>query len=282
MREIVRQGLVDIMLMSSSSSYELTVRERLFEGSPVTPAARANDTTDVWAVRNGAYLGEASRPFRSASIDHIQGGRLDCAPAERRAGADLGLYSITLNNRLAEDLATLAAYGSFREEAERKGFRHFLEVFDPNSPENLAPEEIADFVNDSIARVLAGVAGPGRPLFLKTAYHGPRAMEELVTYDPQLVVGILGGAAGTTYDAFKLLAEARRHGARAALFGRKINTAECQLTFVEHLRRIADDQLSPEEAVRSYHDALVKRRIPPTRALADDMELTSNVMRYAR
>ena len=39
-------------------------------------------------------------------------------------------------------------------------------------------------------------------------YHGPKAMEELVHYDPHLIVGILGGSAGTTYDAFKLLAEA--------------------------------------------------------------------------
>ena len=77
------------------------------------------------------------------------------------------------------------------------------------------------------------------------------AMEELVSYDPHLVVGILGGSAGTTYDAFKLLAEARKHGARAALFGRKINNSECQLAFVEFLRRIADGQLGPEEAVRA-------------------------------
>ena len=60
-------------------------------------------------------------------------------------------------------------------------------------------------------------------------------MEELVSYDPHLVVGILGGGAGTTYDAFKLLAECK-YGARA-LFGRKINYAEHQLAFVEFLRR---------------------------------------------
>lgn len=46
-------------------------------------------------------------------------------------------------------------------------------------------------------------------MFLKIVYHGARAMEELVRYDPHLVVGILGGSAGTTYDAFKLLAESK-------------------------------------------------------------------------
>ena len=44
MREITKQGLVDIMLMSASSSELLTIEERLFDDSPVTPAVRANDT----------------------------------------------------------------------------------------------------------------------------------------------------------------------------------------------------------------------------------------------
>jgi hypothetical protein len=282
MREIVRQGLVDIMLMSSSSCYELTIREPLFADSPVTPAARANDTSDIFVVRHGRYIGEPSRPFRSALIDHIQGGRVDCSPDDRRRGADLGLYSITLNNRLDEDLATLAEYARFREEAERKGFRHFLEVFDPNAAGDLGGDQVAEFVNDSIARTLAGVAAPGRPIFLKTVYHGPRAMEELVSYDPHLVVGILGGSSGTTYDAFKLLDEARKYGARAALFGRKINNAECQLSFIEHLRLIADGEVTPEEAVGAYHGALSKKKIAPHRSLEDDMELTTNVTSYGR
>src|SRR5947208_10465801 len=46
-RQIVRQGLVDIMLLSASTSEVLTIHERLFDDSPVTPAARANDTTDI-------------------------------------------------------------------------------------------------------------------------------------------------------------------------------------------------------------------------------------------
>ena len=48
----------------------------------------------------------------------------------------------------------------------------------------------------------------GRPVFLKIVYHGPKAMEDLVSYDPSLVAGILGGSSGTTHDAFKLLEEA--------------------------------------------------------------------------
>jgi hypothetical protein len=279
-RQITRQGLVDIMLMSASSNDALTIGERLFENSHVTPAARANDASDIFAVRHGRYVAEPARPFRTASIDHIQCGHVDCEPAQRARGANLGLYSVTFNNRLSDDLAALDEYRRFREEAERKGFRHFLEVFDPNAPDGLTPETTPQFVNDSIARALAGVATAGRPIFLKIVYHGPRAMEELVAYDPHLVVGILGGSAGTTYDAFKLIAEAQKYGARAALFGRKINNAECQLAFVEFLRRIVDGQVTPEEAVRAYHGVLAQLKIKPHRSLAADMELESGVMSY--
>ncbi len=111
-------------------------------------------------------------------------------------------------------------------------------------------------------------------------YHGPQAMEELVHYDPHLVVGILGGSAGTTYDAFKLLSEAKKYGARVALFGRKINNAENQLAFIRFLRLIADGEISAEEAVRAYHGVLQHLGIKPQRSLADDMQLQTNVMSY--
>jgi hypothetical protein len=279
-RQIAQQGLVDIMLMSASTNYELSIREGLFRNSHVTPAARANDATDIFAVRHGQYVTEPAQPFRTALLDHIQCGHVDCKPEERSLGANLGLYSVTFNNRLDDDLYSLERYREFREEAERKGFRHFLEVFDPNAPQGIEGEKTGQYVNDCIARTLAGVAAPGRPVFLKIVYHGPRAMEELVAYDPHLVVGILGGGAGTTYDAFKLIAEAQKYGARAALFGRKINNAECQLAFVEFLRRIVDRQITPEDAVKAYHSVLAKLGIKPQRSLEDDLTLQTAVMSY--
>ena len=106
-------------------------------------------------------------------------------------------------------------------------------------------------------------------------------MEELVAYDPHLVPGILGGSTGTTYDAFFLLEDARRHGARAALFGRKINNSEHQLTFVRYLRAIADGQVDAAEACRAYHDDLAKLGITPHRPLSDDLQLTGTSAAYA-
>jgi hypothetical protein len=278
--QIVDQALVDIMLMSASTSEVLAIQQRIFDESPVTPAARVNDTTDIHILRGGKYAAEPSLPFRTATLDHIQCGHLDCLPDERRQGANLGLYSITFNNDSVLDREALTAYKEFRLEAERKGFQHFLEVFDPNRPEALEASKIPEFINDAIVRTLGGVTSAGRPLFLKMVYHGPRAMEELVRYDPHLIVGILGGSAGTTYDAFKLLAEAKKYGARAALFGRKINQAENQLAFIHFLRLIADGELPAEEAVRAYHGVLQQLGVQPHRSLQDDLQLQTNVMSY--
>jgi hypothetical protein len=111
-------------------------------------------------------------------------------------------------------------------------------------------------------------------------YHGPKAMEELVHYDPHLVIGILGGSAVTTYDAFKLLSEARKYGARVALFGRKINNAENQFAFIRFLRLIADGEVTAEEAARAYHGVLQALGVKPQRSLQEDMKLQTNVMNY--
>ena len=89
-----------------------------------------------------------------------------------------------------------------------------------------------------------------------------------------------GAAAFAGVFLFTLLHEARRYGARAALFGRKINNAEHQLTFIQHLRRLADCQLEPAEAVRAYHAVLEKLGIQPHRSLEDDLTFQTNVMSY--
>jgi hypothetical protein len=153
-------------------------------------------------------------------------------------------------------------------------------VFDPNLKDCVTADLLPGFINDLIARTLAGVTRSARPLFLKMVYHGPAATEELVHYDPSLVIGILGGSAGTTLDAFQLIHEAQKYGARVALFGRKINNSENQLAFVRFLRLIVDGVLDPIEAVRAYHSVLEKLNVTPRRSLADDLVLETGVMSY--
>jgi len=51
--------------------------------------------------------------------------------------------------------------------------------------------------------------------------------------------------------------------------------------FIELLRRITDREITPEEAVKYYHDAMAKAGIAPIRPLEDDLRITENTMSYA-
>jgi hypothetical protein len=280
-RAVVAQDIVDIMLLSASNVEKLGIKEGLFRNSAITAAARANDTSDVWAVRGGKYpTDHPSRSFRTASIDHIKYGRLTDNHSLGYTGADLGLYSITFTNNIDWDYKALQDFQDFRIEAERKGFRYFLEVFNPNVNPGIPDKKVAGFLNDHIIRTLAGVTEVGRPVFLKIPYNGPGPLEELVAYDSKLVVGILGGSAGTTLDAFQLIHDARKHGAKVALFGRKINLSESPLAFIEFLRRVVDGEITPVDAVKAYHGVLQHTGIKPQRSLQQDLQLTTNKMSY--
>jgi hypothetical protein len=287
-RDLVKQGLVDIMLMSASTSEQLAIEENIFDGTAVTPAVRMNDTTDIWlAAGSGGYTRQPALPFSTATISQAQCGRVDCERHERGRGANLGLFSLTLNDEAALDRAMLTAYKEFRIEAERSGFRHFLEVFFPNALDRVPgkgvgekPRDIARFLADHVVRSLAGVPRSGRPIFLKIPYLGPEVTEQLAAYDRSLVVGILGGGAGTTHDAFGLIADAKKHGARVALFGRKINAAENHLLFVTLLRAVADEEISAEEGVKAYHAELAKAGVKPHRSLEADLARGSTAAAY--
>ena len=279
-RAIVKQDVLDIMLMSASNA-ELLHQEKLFQKSAVTSAIRANDTTCIWRMRGAAYHHSPSRPFRSASLPRVMFGAAKAPASKRVKGPDLGLYSITFNNNIETDVQSLEAFAEFRAEASGLGFRYFLEVFNPNVDAGLDPKVMPHYVNDAILRCLAGVTQAERPQFLKIAYNGPKALEELASFDPGLVVGVLGGGAGTTRDAFELISQAERYGARVALFGRKINLAESPLEMVAMLRRVASGQVKPLEAVKAYHATLQKQGIKPDRPLDEDSKVTEHVLKEA-
>jgi hypothetical protein len=279
-RAIVRQDIVDVMLMSASNMEVLT-GEGLFRESAVKPAIRANDTTDIWVMRGATYARRPSRPFRSATLPWVMHGRPVTGVLGAVTGTDLGLYSMTFNNDIDADVASLEAFAAFRADATVNNFKYFLEVFNPNVETGIAPDMVPFYVNDCIARCLAGLTAAERPRFLKIAYNGPKALEELASYDPSLVVGVLGGGAGTTRDTFELLRQAERHGARVALFGRKINLAESPLAVVALMREVASGNLRPGEAVVAYHDQLQRAGISALRTLEDDNTITEAVLKHA-
>ncbi len=267
---VIEQDVVDIVLTSASNA-ELLHERGAFARGTIQPAIRANEATDCWGgVRHQTYTRQPSRPFRTADLARAMQG-----------GTDLGLYSLTFVNDLDDDLRSLDAFAAFRAQAIPLGFKYFLEVFNPNVDIGLDPEQRAEFVNDCILRCLAGLTRAERPQFLKIPFNGPKAIEELASFDPQLVVGVLGGGAGTTRDALELVSQAERYGARVALFGRKINLAEQPLALVALMRQVADGAVGPEEAVRAYHGELQRAGIRPIRALEDDRVVTEAPLQQA-
>ncbi len=274
---VIRQDIVDIMLTSASNLESLVARDA-FAGTGVKPAIRANDATDIWGLRGASYAKSPSRPFRTASLSRVRSGGATAQPGVKIALTDLGLYSITFTNDRDGDVASLEAFREFRADAAANDFHYFLEVFNPNVA-GVASELRPHFVNDAIVRCLAGLLEAERPRFLKVAYNGPRALEELASFDPGLVVGVLGGGAGTTRDCFELIHQAAKYGARVALFGRKINLAESPLDIVRFMRLVADRELTPAEAVEAYHDALRRASVTPIRDLTADNEITEAVLR---
>ena len=193
---------------------------------------RLNDGSDIWHWRGAELQAPADRavPLRPARPG---------APV-----ADLGLYAITFFNDLDQDRRTLDAYADFRDEASTDGVRHFLEIFNPQfTVECEDGVDFATYNNDAIAKTLAGVSRLDAPIFLKVVYNGPKATEELASYDPgRIVVGILGGASSTTRDTLEMVGQAEKYGARVALFGRKIFFAEDSVEIVKAMRLVIEEK----------------------------------------
>ena len=262
---IVKQDIVDIML-TSVSNLEALVEMGVYVSSTVKPAVRANDTTDIWVGRGGTYSKKPSRPFRSASLP------------QTKPFTDLGLYSMTFNNDLDHDYDSLDHFAAFREDAADNEFKYFLEVFNPNVECHIDPAIVPHYVNDCIVRCLAGLTKAERPQFLKIPFNGPKALDELASFDPSVVVGVLGGGAGTTRDCFELINQSEKYGARVALFGRKINLAEDPLAIVSFMREVASGNIQPLDAVKAYHAGLQKSGLTPIRTLGTDSEITEKVL----
>ncbi|GBQ70855.1 hypothetical protein AA103196_2613 [Ameyamaea chiangmaiensis NBRC 103196] len=262
-RRIIKQDVVDIVL-GSASNIEALLKEDAFAQSGIQHAVRMNDTSDLWRVRGATFGAQPSVPFRSASLKRVQ--------------APIGLYSLTFNGEADHDAQLLERFAAFREEAIERGFTYFLEVFNPIEGK-ISPSDYGSFLNDMITRLLAGLCQIEQPAFLKIAFNGGGAISELAQFDPATIIGIMGGGSGTSRDCFELLHQAQKHGARAALFGRKIVDAEEPVSFIGVMRKLLDGVYGPVEAVHDYHDALERANLSPIRNREADLTVTEELLR---
>ncbi len=266
-RRVIESDLADIVLTSLGTA-EALADDGAYMRSNATPAVRLSDPTERWQVRGGAYGALPGVPFRSSRLDAV------------KPVATLGLYGMTFYNDPARDQATLHAYTEFRDIASRVGIRHFLQITDPRVAVDIGDADPAAYRNDMVARMLAGIPRRERPIFVEVEYHGPAAMEELANWDPaRLVVGITSCVDGTTRDSLERLAQAERHGARLCGFSRDGFDCEDPVLMLAAMRRVVLDGIGSFEAVRAYHDDLKSAGLSPRRALQDDVELTSPLLR---
>src|SRR4051812_50105366 len=76
-REIVAQGLVEIMLMSPSRAEALTIDEPIFDASPAIPAVRAIVTSYFHAMAGGATIPEEAAPAPTPTHPQLPASRAD-------------------------------------------------------------------------------------------------------------------------------------------------------------------------------------------------------------
>ena len=246
MREIVRQGLVDIMLMSRQHQ-----RRPDDPGAAVRRLARharrPRQRHDRHPRRRRRGPTRRRRRGRSARRRSSRSSAATLDPTPRRAAGAAPTSASTRSRSTTTSRSTTPRSRPTRSSASRPSARASATSSRSSTRTSAGPQRpdghrpLHQRRDRPHARRRAA-ARAGRSSS-RSPTTGRKAMEELVAYDPHLVVGILGGSGGTTYDAFKLLDDAKKYGARAALFGRKINNTEHQLTFVRFLRAIADGQI---------------------------------------
>ena len=226
------------------------------------------------ALRRAAARARSARPASTTSSAATSTAR----PRSGPSGPNLGLYSVTFNNDLAHDLRHARAVPRVPRGGRAQGVPLLPRSLRPQRPGRRRPRRSCPrYINDMIARMLAGVAPAGRPLFLKIVYHGPKAMEELVRYDPHLVVGILGGSAG--HDPRRLPAPRRRPEVRGQ--GRPLRPQDQQRREPARLRPVPPpDRRRRDRPGRGGQGVSRRprqaRASAPQRPLEDDLKLQAD------
>jgi hypothetical protein len=247
--ELIEASPLDLMVLSPPAASELTGPRGPFHASNVSPSVRM---LPGLGLATGLTLDDAG-PIPIFGVGHC---------ADRSPGA-----------------AELNAYEQFRREAGAARRRHILELYPACGCDGGPPRRTGEILSDRLIHSILEVPPAARPLLVQTPYYGPRLMEGMAACLPGVSVGVLGGPASTAFDAFQLLDESRRHGARAALFGRRIAAAEHQAAFVRLLDHVARGEASPAEAVHAYHGVLQGLRIRPLRELSEDLQPGARLFR---
>ena len=256
LRDITSDGFVDGTLMTPADAERLAVDERFFESTPVTPMVRLNAETSIWSPRFGQYNRQYAQPFQTVTVkaEAPEAAYCTAVGAALECRVRIGLYSITLNNDVEADRRTLLSYLNFaREVGDHPQFDHFLEVFLPNvNLPGMDEERRGQYVADSIVRTMSYLQKHQRPRFIKTQYTNAANWRELCNFDPDLIIGALGGPRINTRKTLELAQNVVENGGRATLFGRTIFDDENPRAICRALREVLDRRMDASAAYALY------------------------------
>ncbi len=185
---IVEQDIVDIML-DLGLEPGAAGRARRVPGQPASSRRSAPTTPPTSGVHRGAQSPQsavAAVPHRLAAAA-MYGTPTPPVPAARSALTDLGLYSITFNNDLDADVARSKRSHEFRADAAANELPLFPRSVQPQRRCGPIAPRTCCRITSTTASCAAWPAWwrRERPRFLKIAYNGPRALEELASFDPE-------------------------------------------------------------------------------------------------
>lgn len=267
-RSLAQDSAVDLVLLSPSVHDVLVDRDAAFKDSDATPAVRVSvpaaiDACELETAGTGAKRAKA--PESNFELDRNPG--------------TIRVYGLGLRGKCDCDLKKLDAYDNFRTKAASRGIRHILELYPMDKGDKIEGLSVGDILQDRLVRSIIEGPRKSRPLVLFLPFYGSELNQKVARAIPGVPTGVVGGAPGTTFDAFDLLAKARESGSRAAWFGRKIASAEHQGAFVKFIGLLGNGTITPLEAVHAYHGVLENLSIAPRRKLEEDA-LASSALLY--
>ena len=132
----------------------------------------------------------------------------------------------------------------------------FSKCFLPNTNlPGLDREKRGQYVADSIVRTLSYLKKKERPRFIKTEFTTAETWRELCQFDPNLIIGALGGPRQNTRKTLELAHSVVSNGGRAALFGRTIFDDDNPRAITRALRAVLDQKMTVIEAFDLYSKA---------------------------
>ena len=214
---VIRQDISDILLLSVSN-LELLLKRDAFTRHGRQAGDPRQRHHRIWVLRGATYHIKPSRPFRTASL-------------EARKPSPISASIRSPSTTISTPTSSRSKHSPSSAKTRRRTAFRTSSKCSTRTPRTSTTRRCRA---TSTTRSFAALAASPRPSghASQDRIQRPAGARRARLVRSLLVVGVLGGGAGTTRDCFELIHQAEKYGARVALFGRKIRLAESPLDMV--------------------------------------------------